>query len=121
MAIGDRWRKHWLSDGTVLSTGPLSVPVFAAYGLLKGALLSTEATSSLLVYVSKVATFRSLGALPLSIFVEGVLVGSTLTLGAFIGKAVVLRMNTSTFEHLLDAMMLCSGVSLIWVALQQIL
>jgi uncharacterized membrane protein YfcA len=99
----------------------LSVPVFAAYGLLKGALLSTEATSSLLVYVSKVATFRSLGALPLSIFVEGVLVGSTLTLGAFIGKAVVLRMNTSTFEHLLDAMMLCSGVSLIWVALQQIL
>jgi uncharacterized membrane protein YfcA len=107
--------------GLVLSTGPLSIAAFAAYGLLKGALLSTEATTSLLVYVSKVATFRSLGALPLSILIEGLIVGSTLMMGAFVGKAIVLRMNTSTFEHLLDAMMLCSGVSLIWVALPQLL
>ena len=32
--------------GLVLSTGPLSVPAFTAYGLVKGAFLSTEAASS---------------------------------------------------------------------------
>ena len=44
--------------GLVLSTGPLSVPAFTAYGLVKGAFLSTEAASSLMLYVSKVITFR---------------------------------------------------------------
>jgi uncharacterized protein len=107
--------------GLMLSTGPLSVPAFAAYGLLKGALLSTEATTSLIAYSTKVVTLRDLGALPLSAFLEGMIVGSTLMLGAFLGKAIVLRMNTSAFEHLLDAMMLCSGLSLVLVALQQLL
>lgn len=31
--------------GIVLSTGPLTIPIFSAYGLLKGPLLSTEATT----------------------------------------------------------------------------
>lgn len=49
--------------GVVLSTGPLSVPAFAAYGLVKGAFLATEAASALALYVSKVLTFSELGAL----------------------------------------------------------
>jgi uncharacterized membrane protein YfcA len=37
-------------------------------------------------------------------------------IGAFAGKAVVLRMSDSVFQHLLDALMFCSGVSLLWAA-----
>jgi len=33
--------------GIVVSTGPLSVPLFLFYGLTKGAFLATEAASSL--------------------------------------------------------------------------
>ncbi|WID95758.1 sulfite exporter TauE/SafE family protein [Bosea vestrisii] len=102
--------------GLVLSTGPLSIPAFVAFGLTKGALLSTEAATSLLIYLTKVATFRSLGAMPLAIFVKGVVVGSSLMLGAFIGKALVLRMDTRTFALLLDAMMLLSGLFLLAAA-----
>jgi len=50
--------------GIVVSTGPISVPVFTAYGLTKGAFIATEAAGSLALYISKAATFRSFGALP---------------------------------------------------------
>ncbi|MES2183018.1 MAG: sulfite exporter TauE/SafE family protein [Pseudomonadota bacterium] len=102
--------------GIVLSTGPLSVPAFASYGLLRGALLSTEAASALLVMLSKVATFQQLGALPVPLIAEGLIVGSSLMAGSLLGKTVVQRMSTRTFEHLLDGMLLCSGLSLLWAA-----
>lgn len=44
--------------GIVVSTGPLSVPAFAAYGLVKGAFIATEAAGSLALYISKAMTFR---------------------------------------------------------------
>src|SRR6185437_14252414 len=44
--------------GIVISTGPLSVPAFTSYGLLRGAFISTEAASSLALFVSKVTIFR---------------------------------------------------------------
>tara|TARA_R110001599_G_scaffold64023_5_gene179754 strand:+ start:68078 stop:68803 length:726 start_codon:yes stop_codon:yes gene_type:complete len=103
--------------GVVLSTGPLSVPAFTAYGLVKGAFLATEAASSLFLYIAKVLTFRELGAMPLSIFLQGLLVGSSLMAGTFIGKMLVLRMSERTFQHLLDLLLLCSGLSLLWAAL----
>ena len=103
--------------GVVLSTGPLSVPVFISYGLSGGAFLGTEAASSLALYISKVITFRQFGALPVTALLQGVIIGASLMLGAFAGKAVVLRMPPHRFDYLLDALMLCSGVALIWTAI----
>ena len=103
--------------GVVLSTGPLSVPAFTAYGLSQGAFLSTEAASSLALYVSKVATFRELGALPAGTILQGLIVGNSLMAGAFVAKRAVLRMSPGLFRHVLDALMLVSGLSLLWAAL----
>ena len=102
--------------GVVLSTGPLSVPAFTAYGLTKGAFLSTEAASSLALMVSKIIVFQRLGALPLPTIVRGLIIGSSVMTGAFFGKFIVRRMSTQTFEYVLDALLLCSGLSLLWIA-----
>jgi hypothetical protein len=102
--------------GLVLSTGPLSVPVFTAYGLSAGAFLSTEAASAVVLYVSKVATFRQFGALPAATFIQGVIVGTSLMAGTYGGKALVLRMPPGAFDRLLDALMLASGLALLWTA-----
>lgn len=102
--------------GIVLSTGPLSVPVFAAAGLLKGALLATEAAASLAIYITKVTTFQALGALSAETFLKGAIIGSSLMTGTFVGKYLVMRMSTETFSKLLDAMLLCSGGALLWAA-----
>ncbi len=102
--------------GIVLSTGPLSVPAFAAYGLVKGAFISTEAASSFLLYVGKILTFGEFGALPPDIFLKGLLVGTSLMAGTFAGKIVMLKLNEQAFRHLLDGLLFCSGLSLIWAA-----
>ncbi|SEF27933.1 sulfite exporter TauE/SafE family protein [Variovorax sp. NFACC27] len=102
--------------GLVLSTGPLSVPLFTAYGLLKGAFLGTEAVSALVLYSTKVVTFSGLGALPFSLVLKGLIIGGALTVGTFIGKFFVLRLPAQMFQRLLDCMMLLSGLALLAAA-----
>lgn len=102
--------------GIVLSTGPLSVPAFTSYGLLKGAFLSTEAASSLALMVSKVATFQRLGALPEAALIQGLIIGASVMAGSFVGKAVVQRMSVAVFQYVLDALLLCSGIAMLWAA-----
>jgi uncharacterized membrane protein YfcA len=102
--------------GIVISTGPLSVPAFTSYGLFKGAFLSTEAASSLALMVSKVTTFRQLGALPYNSILQGLIIGASVMAGAFVGKAVVLRMSLGMFQHVLDGLLLCSGLAMLVAA-----
>jgi len=102
--------------GIVLSTGPLSVPAFLAFGLARGAFLSTEAASSLALMASKVATFRELGALPGPAIAQGLVIGASVMVGSFAGKAAVQRMSLPAFHHLLDVLLVVSGLSLLWAA-----
>lgn len=103
-------------SGIVLSTGPLSIAAFIAAGMTKGALISTEAAASLAVMVSKVATFRQLGALPWPIIAQGLAIGGSMMAGAYVGKAVVNRMSVRAFDAVMDVLLLVSGVSLLWTA-----
>jgi uncharacterized protein len=102
--------------GIVLSTGPLSVPAFLAFGLTKGAFLATEAMSSLLLMAAKVGTFRALGALPTAAAAQGLIVGASVMAGAFAGKRVVQHMDATTFRLVLDGVLFVSGLSLLWAA-----
>jgi hypothetical protein len=104
--------------GIVVSTGPLSVPIFVAYGLDKGAFLSTEAASSLAIYCTKVGTFRARDALPVEIVAQGLLCGSAVMAGAFVARHLVLRMPAGMFKRVLDGLMLVSGGSLLWAAVR---
>jgi uncharacterized membrane protein YfcA len=102
--------------GIVVSTGPLSVPLFLFYGLTKGAFLATEAASSLGLYVSKSVTFQHFGALTSEIFLKGLTAGSSLMAGAFIAKRFVLRLEADVFRLVMDGMMLAAGFSMLWNA-----
>jgi len=102
--------------GIVLSTGPLSIPAFVAYGLLKGPLLATEAAGSLALFASKAATFHALGALPLPAIAQGLVIGASVMAGSFAGKAIVQRMSVHAFHYALDVLLVCSGVALVWTA-----
>jgi uncharacterized protein len=102
--------------GIVVSTGPITVPVFISYGLVKGAFLATEAAGSIAVYGTKVAVFKHFGALPLGIVFKGLIAGSALMTGSFAARYLVLRMTPSTFKLVVDGLMLSSGLSLLWTA-----
>ena len=102
--------------GIVVSTGPLSVPLFLFYGLTKGAFLATEAASSLGMYVSKSVTFQRFGALTPDIALQGLIAGSSLMAGAFIAKRFVLHLKPEAFRLLMDGIMLAAGLSMLWTA-----
>ncbi len=99
--------------GIVVSTGPLSVPLFLFYGLTRGAFLATEAASSLGLYVSKSVTFQHFGALTADVALKGLIAGSSLMSGAFIAKRFVLRLEANVFRLIMDGIMLAAGVALI--------
>ena len=102
--------------GIVVSTGPITAPLFLAAGLAKGRFIGTEAAATLAVFVAKALVFRGFGALPLEIAVKGLITGSTLMAGAFIAKRFVLQMDAARFRLLMDALMLVSGLVLLLFA-----
>ncbi len=102
--------------GIVVSTGPLSVPLFLFYGLTKGAFLATEAASSLGLYVSKSVTFQRFGALTPDIALKGLIAGSSLMAGTFIAKRFVMRLDAESFRYMLDGLMLISGLAMLYNA-----
>jgi uncharacterized membrane protein YfcA len=103
--------------GIVASTGPLNAPFFLMHGLVKGSFLGTEAASSLAVFVAKAIAFRSLGALPLEIVGQGLIVGSSLVAGAFIAKHYVRQIDADKFRLLMDGLLLVAGVLMLWAAM----
>ena len=102
--------------GIVVSTGPLSVPLFLSYGLAKGAFLATEAAGSLGLYLSKSVTFERFGALTSDVAIKGLIAGASLMAGAFIAKRFVLELSPDAFRLIMDAIMIVAGIAMLWTA-----
>lgn len=102
--------------GIVVSTGPLSVPLFLFYGLTRGAFLATEAASSLGLYLAKSVTFQRFGALTPAVLLKGLIAGSSLMVGAFVAKRFVLKLDPEIFRLVMDAIILFAGLSMLWNA-----
>jgi hypothetical protein len=94
------------------------VPTFAAYGLVKGAFIATEAAGSLALYISKALTFRQFGALPTDIVVKGLISGSSVMAGTYLARLIVERLSVAAFQYMLDIVMVISGLALLWQALR---
>ena len=102
--------------GIVVSTGPINAPFFLAHGLVKGAYLGTEAMGSLAVYGAKALTFRAFDALPMATLMRGLTIGASLMGGAFIAKRLVLRLDATRFQLLMDGLLLVAGATMLWAA-----
>src|SRR5260370_158449 len=83
-----------------------------------GAVLGTEAASSLGLYLSKSVTFERFGALTGEIALQGLIAGSSLMFGAFIAKRFVLRLEADMFRLVMDGIMLVAGLTMLWNAAQ---
>ena len=99
--------------GLVLSTGPLSVPVFTGYGLTGGAFLGSEAASSVLVYAGKLATFGGAGVLTPAVLTRGLAIGLALLIGSMLAKRIVQRLHPGTFELLIDAVLVAGAAGML--------
>ncbi|WP_118915146.1 sulfite exporter TauE/SafE family protein [Mycobacterium shigaense] len=98
--------------GLILSTGPLSVPIFTGYGLAGGAFLGSEAASSLLLYAAKMATFGQFGALPGSVLLRGLAIGAALMIGPFLARPLVHRIRPHTYALLIDFVLVVAAAGM---------
>lgn len=103
--------------GIVANTGPINTPFFLAHGLTRGAFVGTEAMSSLSMFSSKVVAFRTFGALPAEMIFNGVIVGTSLMIGAYLAKRFMRRISGDAFRGLMDGLLLVTGAAMIIGAL----
>lgn len=104
-------------SGIVISIGPINTPFFLAYGLVKGAFVSTEAMASLLMGLTKTSVFRTFGFLPLETLMQGLVVGSALTVGSWLSKKLMLKIEATQFRLLMDAILCVAGLVMLGSAL----
>ncbi len=98
--------------GLVLSTGPLSVPIFTAFGLGAGAFLGTEAASALVLYTAKLATFGELGALDHAMILHGLIIGAALMVGPFLTRGIVRRATARSYALMIDAVLVVAAAGM---------
>jgi uncharacterized membrane protein YfcA len=103
-------------SGMVASTGPINTPFFLAYGLVKGAYLSTEALGSMAIGLTKAIVFQRFNALPLETAARGLIVGGSLMIGSRLAKGFVLRLDAHQFVVLMDCLLAGAGLVLLWGA-----
>jgi uncharacterized protein len=103
--------------GMVATTGPINTPFFLAYGLVKGAYLSTEAFGSMMVGITKAVVFQRLNALPAQTAVRGLIVGGSVMLGSWVAKRFMIHLDANQFRLLMDALLLVAGLVLLLGAL----
>ncbi|MET0703526.1 MAG: sulfite exporter TauE/SafE family protein [Mycobacterium sp.] len=99
--------------GLVLSTGPLSVPIFTGFGLSGGAFLGSEAASALVLYLAKLATFGSAGALTVPVVARGLMIGAALMVGPFLTRGLVRRLPAQTYALLIDVVLVAAAAGML--------
>lgn len=93
--------------------GPLLVPFFLAYGLMRGAYIGTEALSTVVIQVAKIGTYAGAAVLtPLSILV-GMALAPLMVLGSLFGKRVLNRLSDRLFVAIVEATMVVAGVAFV--------
>lgn len=100
--------------GIVASSGPLSLAVFAAFGLGRQVLIATEAAASFFVFGAKVAAFDMLGAVTMDTVIYGMIVGAAVIVGTFGAKALLGRVTVRQHEIVIDTVLVIAGIAIIF-------
>ena len=100
-------------SGLVTAVGPINTPFFLAYGLVKGPFVSTEAMASAMMGMAKASVFRSFGALPARTLALGLMVGSAVTVGSWLSKRLMARIDAASFRLLMDALLLLAALTML--------
>ena len=85
-------------------------PFFLAYGLVKGAYIGTEALSTVVMHVAKLAAYREAAVLSDTSILIGLAIGPLMIAGSWTGKHIVDRLPERVFVLLIEATMTAAGL-----------
>ncbi|HTM10485.1 MAG TPA: sulfite exporter TauE/SafE family protein [Verrucomicrobiae bacterium] len=93
------------------SVGPIMIPFFLAYGLVKGALIGTEALATVVMHVTKIAVYGGTSVLTRDDFAVGLVLGAVMILGSYAGKRLMDRLPEKVFLFLVEAALVVAGAN----------
>lgn len=92
------------------SVGPIMAPFFLAYGLLKGAYIGTEASSTVVMHVTKLVAYRQTDVLTWAGVLVGLTLGPIMIIGSWLGKRIVDRLPERVFVGIIEGVLIVAGV-----------
>ena len=93
--------------GTV---GPLMVPFFLAYGLMRGSYISTEALSTVIIQVVKLGTYTGAAAMTVTALLAGLAIAPLMIVGTLVGKRILHGVSDRVFVLIVEGTMVVAGV-----------
>lgn len=92
------------------SVGPLMAPFFLAYGLVKGAYIATEAASTVIMHVVKIAAYGGFGLFSARSMLTAIGIGMVMIAGSYLGKRVLDHVPEHVFPLLVEAVLIAGGL-----------
>jgi len=92
------------------SVGPIMAPFFLAFGLVKGAYIGTEAMSTVVMHVVKLAAYGQGSLLTGPAVVAGLALGPIMIVGSWTGKRIVDRLPEWVFVLLIELTLVAAGL-----------
>src|SRR2546425_8608952 len=93
------------------SVGPIMIPFFLAYGLVKGALIGTEALATVVMHVTKLVAYGGTSILTAANMTAGLALGPCMVLGSFVGKRILKRLPEQLFVAIIEITLIVAGMS----------
>jgi uncharacterized membrane protein YfcA len=98
-----------LGSALLGSVGPLTGPFFLAYGLTRAAYIGTEATSALLMHLTKIVTYGGTNLISRQTLLLAVALTPATLLGTWTGKQVLRHTTDRLFIALVELALLTAG------------
>jgi uncharacterized protein len=96
------------------ATGPVENPFYLNYGLDKEAMIATKTANSFVAGLVQVGTYSFFGVLPRELWEYGIAIGIAAGVGSYLGKRLLVRMDSKTFRRIVVSVMVVSGIVLIY-------
>ena len=103
-----------LISGIVGASSVVSLPFYLNYGLTKERMIATGSVHSLFIQLTKLVTYGSLGVLSLGSVLEGMAAGAGAIVAILLTRRWLESFGEIWFRRLALALMLISGLSMLW-------
>lgn len=101
-------------SGIAGSAGPLGAAFFLGLGLTPTAYIASEALTAFFMHVVKITMYNRLAFLGQQELVIGLFVGVAMIIGSWLGKMIIVRLPQKTFILIVEALLVISGIQLIF-------
>lgn len=105
-------------SGLIGATGPVLNPFYLNAGIEKQDMVGTKTANSFLVGLVKIGTYTLFGSLHGELWLYGIIIGIAAGVASYVGKQILGEISSKTFRYFVIAIMIVSGMVMIYRQLQ---